>query len=176
MPQIDTPASPRPRNISKLASLCIFAMLSGSADAIAEPVAEIPLEAWQDLPMSPGDWSYAADAQGSVARFGSSQDAIFMIQCNFGTNGPSEIYLTRSGQTDGSPGMTIRTTNGSARFAAEAGRSGGVVAALAPREQMLDNMAFSRGRIMIETTGLPALVLPDWPELTRVIEDCRAPA
>ena len=175
MPHIAPIASPRPRTRTKWLSLYILALLGGSAGAIAQPVAEIPLEAWQDLPVSPGDWSYAANAQGSVARFGSTNDAIFMIQCSFGANGQAEIYLTRSGQSDGSPSMTIRTTNGSARFAAEAGKAGGIVTALAPHEPILDNMAFSRGRIMIGTPGLPDLVIPDWPELTRVIEDCRAP-
>jgi hypothetical protein len=34
-------------------------------------------------------------------------------------------------------------------------------------------MAFSRGRFAIETAGLPTLYVPSWPEVSRVVEDCR---
>jgi hypothetical protein len=34
-------------------------------------------------------------------------------------------------------------------------------------------MAYSRGRFMVETAGLPALYLPSWPEVTRVVDDCQ---
>ena len=38
---------------------------------------------------------------------------------------------------------------------------------------LLDAMAFSRGRFAIDVNGLPSLYLPAWPEVGRVIEDCR---
>jgi hypothetical protein len=34
-------------------------------------------------------------------------------------------------------------------------------------------MALSKGRFAVQTLGLPALYIPAWPEITRVIEDCR---
>lgn len=52
-------------------------------------------------------------------------------------------------------------------------RAGGVSASLAPRDPILDAIAYSRGRFMLELPGNPPLYLPSWPELTRVIEDCR---
>ena len=41
------------------------------------------------------------------------------------------------------------------------------------RDPLLDAMAFSRGRFMVEMGGAQTLVLPAWSELGRVIEDCR---
>jgi hypothetical protein len=34
-------------------------------------------------------------------------------------------------------------------------------------------MAFSRGRFLVTVEGGASLVVPAWPELARVIEDCR---
>ena len=48
-----------------------------------------------------------------------------------------------------------------------------VALTLAARDSVLDAMAFSRGRFAVETAGLPTLYLPSWPEVSRVIEDCR---
>ena len=43
----------------------------------------------------------------------------------------------------------------------------------APNDPLLDAIAFSRGRFVIEQTGQPPLVLPPHAEIGRVIEDCR---
>jgi hypothetical protein len=48
-----------------------------------------------------------------------------------------------------------------------------IVARVPARDPLLDAMAFSRGRFAIEIGGLPTLYVPSWPEVTRVIEDCR---
>ena len=48
-----------------------------------------------------------------------------------------------------------------------------VTAELGVRDPALDAAAFSRGRFALETAGLVTLYLPSWPELSRVIEDCR---
>jgi hypothetical protein len=50
---------------------------------------------------------------------------------------------------------------------------GSLIAELPSRDPLLDAMAFSKGRFAIETPGLPTLYIPSWPEVTRVIEDCR---
>jgi len=44
---------------------------------------------------------------------------------------------------------------------------------LSARDPLLDAIAFSRGRFALEAAGLETLYLPAWPELSRVIEDCR---
>ena len=45
--------------------------------------------------------------------------------------------------------------------------------ALPVGDPLLDAMAFSRGRFMVEARGWMPLYLPAWPEVARVIEDCR---
>lgn len=48
-----------------------------------------------------------------------------------------------------------------------------MVASFAARDPLLDAMAFSRGRFAIQSDGLPTLYVPSWPEIGRVLEDCR---
>lgn len=50
---------------------------------------------------------------------------------------------------------------------------GWLVATFQPGDPILDAIAFSRGRFAFEAAGLPTLYLPSWPEVSRVIEDCR---
>ena len=51
--------------------------------------------------------------------------------------------------------------------------TGGIGAVLAANDPLLDAIAFSRGRFVIEQPGRAPLVLPAWAEIERVIEDCR---
>ncbi len=55
--------------------------------------------------------------------------------------------------------------------------TGGTLAYLAteimPMDPILDAMAFSRGRILLETDGHTPIILPAWAEITRIVEDCR---
>ena len=44
---------------------------------------------------------------------------------------------------------------------------------LAVTDPLLDAMAFSRGRFVVEQPGQAPLVLPPYAEIGRVIEDCR---
>ncbi|MDG2003332.1 MAG: hypothetical protein P8J20_08375 [Novosphingobium sp.] len=48
-----------------------------------------------------------------------------------------------------------------------------IAVTLPASDPLLDAMAFSRGRFAVETAGLPTLYVPSWPEVSRVIEDCR---
>ena len=40
-------------------------------------------------------------------------------------------------------------------------------------DRLLDALAFSRGRFAIGVPGAAPLIVPNWPEATRAIEDCR---
>jgi hypothetical protein len=42
-----------------------------------------------------------------------------------------------------------------------------------PTDQILDAMAYSRGRIAVEA-GAQKVAIPSWAEITRVVEDCRS--
>lgn len=68
--------------------------------------------------------------------------------------------------------MTVRTTSAVRAVPAQAG-TGALSATLTPRDPLLDAMAFSRGRFLVETAGAPYLAIPAWAEVARVTEDCR---
>ena len=120
-----------------------------------------PPAAWEDGPLSPGDWSYR-EGNSSSASFAS----LFTVRCD-----PSrQIALVYSGGSGNA--LIVRTTFGDRSLPATAAQDG-LAATLAATDPLLDEMAFSRGRFAIETPGAPRAVLPAWPELARVVEDCR---
>jgi hypothetical protein len=130
---------------------------------------------WQDWPATPGDWAYRQDARGSVALFGApGADALFLVRCDAQAR---RIYASRNGTFPaGETGrMTIRATTGLQTYAVAntASATSYVAAELQPSDRHLDAMAFSRGRFMVSVKGAADLVIPAWPELTRVVEDCR---
>lgn len=135
-----------------------------------------PATPWEDAAHTPGDWVYRSDARGSVALFGpKGTDARFIVRCD---RQAGQIYLSRLGRAEGDKptSIEIRTTSGVRSFAA---RSNGdtpayLAVALPPREAHLDAMAFSRGRFLVRVKGSDDLIVPNWPEMTRVIEDCRS--
>lgn len=112
-------------------------------------------EDWRDLPATPGAWTYSGDSRSSEARY-----AGFALRCDPAVR---RVALVREGATGA---LTIRTSFGNRR-----------VAAAAPwfpaDDPALDEIAFSRGRFIVETEGQARLVVPAWPEASRVIEDCR---
>ncbi len=71
--------------------------------------------------------------------------------------------------------VTVRTSSALRTLATQptGGAEPYVAAALAPRDALLDAIAFSRGRFIVEQAGQPPLVVPSWAEIGRVVEDCR---
>ena len=134
----------------------------------APPPLPAPPVDWRDAPLSPGDWTYRGgpdDPQPS-ATF-QSQQLAFVLRCERNR----EIMIGVSGAQ--APAFTIRTTYGERRLPATPVRFEGVLASLAPSDSLFDQMAFSRGRFLVQPDGGPALILPAWPEIARVVEDCR---
>jgi len=138
------------------------------------PPAPEPTGGWQDRPLSAGDWSYRPEQGGSVALFGPpASEAALTIRCDIAGH---RILVSRAGGPVGTgSGMTVRTTFGTVQWPAsnDGATIPHVVAARSAGDAALDQIAFSRGRFAIEVAGLPMLVAPAWPEVTRVIEDCR---
>ncbi|WP_010185386.1 hypothetical protein [Sphingomonas sp. PAMC 26605] len=138
------------------------------------PPAPIPVPQaadWRDWPVTPGDWTYRIDGRGSIALFGTAgADALLTLRCDRQT---AMIYLSRQGQA--STPLTLRTSTLARSVAVQpTGAAPAYVAtALNPRDGLLDAMAFSRGRFIVEQTGMPTLVIPAWAEVGRVTEDCR---
>jgi hypothetical protein len=130
----------------------------------APPPAPAPPVAWQDGPLSPGDWTYERRGDPRAA-FG-APDPVFVVGCT----AARQVSLAR---VDGAGGQTlaIRTTFGERSF--PVAQPSATIVVLAASDPLLDEMAFSRGRFLVRTGGQPDLILPTWPELARVVEDCR---
>lgn len=111
---------------------------------------------WEDQPQTPGDWTYA----NRVATFGLPGQPRLTMTCT-----GSSVQIAFAGSTASS--FTIRTETATRSVPANAG-----VATLGARDSLLDAMAFSKGRFAVEGGG-QALYVPAWPEVSRVIEDCR---
>lgn len=127
---------------------------------------------WMDVPQTPGDWFYARTSAGSTARFGAAQgEGQFALVC---TPRSRTIALVRYGPFAGDAPMTVRSETATRTLSATlAAEEGGLRAVLPASDPLLDAMAFSKGRFAIEAAGAQPLYLPSWPEVTRVIEDCR---
>ena len=128
---------------------------------------------WRDAPITPGTWLYEGTSGGSQARFGADAGTpLAVLRCDRSAN---RIALHRAGAAPGPVPLTITTSVATRAFTAtpEAAPTPQLALVLAVRDPVLDAMAFSRGRFVIEVTGLPTLYLPAWPEVGRVIEDCR---
>ncbi|HKX22799.1 MAG TPA: hypothetical protein VJM81_05935 [Rhizorhapis sp.] len=138
------------------------------------PAAAAPLGAdWRNWPMTPGDWSYVQDANGPAASFGRpAMQPDFAVRCD---RARRRITLSRAGTLGTAAQLRVRTSFGDAAWAAQTTASSPpyVVAELDAMDPALDRMAFSRGRFVVEVSGLPFLALPPWAEFIRVIEDCR---
>lgn len=133
-----------------------------------QPVPPPPAAGWQDAPLTAGDWSYAGQGATSAASYGAPDRPLFTIRCE-----PSrQVSLARVGASSGAA-LTLRTTSG-ARSIAAVPQQGALTATLPASDRFLDALAFSRGRFTVEAPGVPMLIIPAWPEVARVIEDCRA--
>jgi hypothetical protein len=136
------------------------------------PPPPAPADEWSDRAPVPGIWTYVQDARGSVAMFGQPGiDALFTLRCERTGN---RIFASRPGTV--AARMTLRSTTGARAYDAlpTGGQPSYVAAEIGSRDPQLDSMAFSRGRILIGLDGAPDLILPIWPEFTRVVEDCRS--
>ena len=118
---------------------------------------------WRDWPLTPGTWRYTRQAGGSIANFGTGTPAL-TLRCDAATR---RITLVRAGAQAGT--ATIRTSSTTRPLPLQSGGT----AVLAAGDSLLDAMAFTRGRFVLERPGTPPLVVPAYAEIGRVIEDCR---
>uniref|UniRef100_UPI001475F2BD hypothetical protein n=1 Tax=Pseudopontixanthobacter vadosimaris TaxID=2726450 RepID=UPI001475F2BD len=128
---------------------------------------------WMDAARTPGDWAYRGGAQRSGAYYGEpGQGAVFAMQCDRASR---QVVLSRAGQASGPVPVRILTETADRMVTAQpsAGAAPTIETALSANDRLLDAMALSKGRFAVEAAGLPTLYLPSWPEVTRVIEDCR---
>lgn len=130
---------------------------------------------WMDAPQTPGDWTYQGQGPASVtssAQFAGDGAVRLAVTC-LRENGVVRLQqLTASAIPAAGTTMTIRTEFGDRTFAVQA-IEGRPYIELPASDPFLEAIAFSKGRFAVEMVGAPALYLPAWPEITRVIEDCR---
>jgi hypothetical protein len=134
----------------------------------AAPIVRAPAK-WMDAPQTPGTWRWSMEGARSVARFGAD---LLVLSCN---RDAAAVTLTRFGPGEGQVPMTVSTSAFARPLGAVAlpGPPPSLEATISARDSLLDAMAFSRGRFAVETPGLPTLYVPSWPEVARVVEDCR---
>jgi hypothetical protein len=133
-------------------------LLLGFAGQLAAQDAPVPFDLARGTPLTIGQWRYAATALGSDARFGNH----FAIVCN---RPARRVTLQRIDRTAGPMTITIVTDLGMRTLPVN-----GVVGISDP---VLDAIAFSRGRFLVDRGGAARLVIPASPEAARSIEDCR---
>ncbi|MFN3389230.1 MAG: hypothetical protein ACK40O_09865, partial [Allosphingosinicella sp.] len=108
-----------------------------------------PAPNWEQAPLSPGDWYYSREGNGSQASFGAANsEGQFVVRCD---RARRQIVLSREGRTNGRS-LIIRTTGGARSLpaTAQAEPLAYVSAALPASDPFLDAMVFSRGRIAVE--------------------------
>jgi len=128
---------------------------------------------WRDAPQTAGDWRWSLDAGRSTASFAATGfTPTVKLICD---RGAARVLLMRTGNATGSVPMALRTTSTLRPLPSDPALSppGWLTVAIPARDPLLDAMAFSRGRFAVEAAGLQTLYLPAWPEISRVIEDCR---
>jgi len=118
-----------------------------------------------------GSWSYRPIAGGSEAVFANSAaQTQLTIRC---TRATRRVSISKPA-TGAAPFLFVWTSSNSRNLPASfQPASAQLVAELTVMDPLLDSITFSRGRFAISASGSPPLVLPAWPELTRVVEDCR---
>lgn len=118
-----------------------------------------------------GEWTYAATSGGSEATFqNASKLAQVTVRC---TRATRKVQILKAASS-ASPSLWVWTSSQirslPATFDSHSGR---VIAELGAYDPLLDAIASSRGRVGYSVSGLPALVVPPWAEVAKVIEDCR---
>ena len=140
------------------------------------PVAQLAEPAyanWMDAPVTPGAWTYDSDAGETLAMFGDAEpDHLVVFRCDKATR---RVGIARRGEATGQVQMRIRTETAERVLTASQVPDRALIAVeLSASDNLLDAIAFSKGRFALEVAGMNTLYVPSWPEITRVVEDCRS--
>ena len=119
-----------------------------------------------------GSWLYSAVAGGSNASFlDTAGRPQLTIHC---TRAARRVRIAKPA-TGAAPFLLMWTTSMSRNVPASFDPATALLSAdLSAYDPLLDALAFSRARIAVTVSGGAQLVVPNWPEVERVIEDCRA--
>lgn len=131
-----------------------------------------PAGDWRDMPLTAGTWRWASESGQSTASFGlAGQPPLVTLTCA----APGRLQLRHAGPVTGAVPLGVTTSGGTFPLMSDPAAPGasGVTVILPARAPVLDAMAYSRGRFVVEVAGLTPSYLPAWPEVARVVEDCR---
>lgn len=146
-----------------------LAALALASSASAQVVAPFDVETATPLP---GSWSWTPTSDGSQAVFLNSSG---MPQLWLHCARASRVVTIARPANAAAAFLTVWTSSQSraipASFNPTTARS---TAQLSATDPLLDALAFSRGRIAVAIGAMPPLVAPAWPEIARVVEDCRS--
>lgn len=135
------------------------------------PPRPAPTRDWRDAALTPGDWHWA----GGVAWYGTGAP-VLTLRC---TRPGADLSMQIAGSGGpAAPAALIASITTTALLGPASGArmaDGSAVLRFAVRDPLLDAMAFSRGRFMIAVEGFAPVIVPSWPEVSRVIESCRTP-
>lgn len=127
-----------------------------------------------DAPRTPGDWFYSTSGAFTYAAYGTDvRHTLFGLRCDKARH---VVSLGRTSASAEPLPMRVLTETVTRLFTAtplQADDDHIVRAELPAVDSFLDAMALSKGRFAVEVAGEPTLYVPSWPEVTRVIEDCR---
>ena len=135
--------------------------------------AQVPAQIELDTvaPIS-GSWTYRAVAGGSEADFlDASAARRLTIRCNRSVR---TVSIIRSGVPAAAPTLSIWSSTMARSVPARFLATKELVADMPATDPLLDAIAFSRGRLATAASGAPMVAVPAWPEIDRVIEDCRS--
>jgi hypothetical protein len=151
----------------------IFALtaLGLSTSSLAQPTAPQSAADPVNSPASPGSWTYGVGQGASDATFyDATGTAQLIVRCNRATR---RIIFIRPASA-ASPTVQLWTSSAARSIPATYDAATARISAEVPAfDRLLDALAFSRSRFAVGVAGAPPLVVPNWPEPTRAIEDCR---
>jgi hypothetical protein len=149
-----------------------FAVVAAFALAPSVPAdAQTILDLSTATPVA-GNWSYAPANDGSEAVFANASGyPQLWIHCSRATR---QVSVARNAAA-GAPTMSVWTSSQSRSVASSFNAaSARLTITLANYDPLLDALATSRARIGVAVGSEPPLVVPVWPQIARVVEDCRA--
>ena len=119
-----------------------------------------------------GMWVYRAIAGGSESDFIDASAAVrFKIRCD---RVARKVSISRMEVPAATATLSVWTTTMSRSVPARFLPTKELVADLSATDPLLDAIAFSRGRLATAAAGAPMVAVPAWPEIDRVVEDCRS--
>lgn len=131
-----------------------------------------PLGDWRDAPLTAGAWRWSNATGRSTAHFALPGEApLLSLTCA----ASGTVQLVHAGTPRAATPLAITTSGGIFPLMTDPVLPGasGITVTLPARAPVLDAMAYSRGRFVVEVAGLAPSYVPAWPEVARVVEDCR---